>query len=88
MNTYDYDCMNFIVSVLKWAIKIKSKETDYTANYWTDYTNEGGEPNRGCHKPALRCFYSFYFSVKNGRRDAITVRRSVSTHIICWLLWY
>ena len=88
MNTYDYDCMNFIVSVLKWAIKIKSKETDYTANYWTDYTNVGGEPNRGCHKPALRCFYSFYFSVKNGRWDAITVRRSVSTHIICWLLWH
>ena len=57
MNTYDYDCMNFIVSVLKWAIKIKSKETDYIVNYQIDYTNERVKPNRGCHKPALKCFY-------------------------------
>ena len=34
--------------------------------------NERGKPNRGCHKPALKCFYSFYFSVKNGRWDTIT----------------
>ena len=57
---------------MNWAIKIKSKETDYTINYWIDYTNERGKPNGGCHKPALKCFYSFYFSVKNGRWDTIT----------------
>ena len=58
--------------MLNRAIKIKSKEADYTINYWVDYTNERGKPNRGCHKPALKCFYSFYFSVKNGRWDTIT----------------
>ena len=57
---------------MNWAIKTKSKETDYTINYRIDYTNEGGKPNRGCHKPALKRFYSFYFSVKNGRWDTIT----------------
>ena len=30
-----------------------------------DYTNERGKPNRGCHKSALKCFYSFDFSIKN-----------------------
>ena len=35
-------------------------------------TNERGKSNRSCHKPALKCFYSFYFSVKNGRWDTIT----------------
>ena len=58
--------------MLNWAIKVKSKEADYTINYWIDYTNERVKPNRGCHKPALKCFYLFYFSVKNERRDAIT----------------
>ena len=58
--------------MLNRAIKVKSKEADYTINYWVGYTNERGEPNRGCHKPALKCFYSFYFSVKNGRWDTIT----------------
>ena len=53
-------------------MKTKSKETDYTINYLIDYTNERGKPNRGCHKPALKWFYSFYFSVKNGRLDTIT----------------
>ena len=57
---------------MNWAIKIKSKETDYTINYWIDYTNERGKANRGCHKPALKCFYLFYFSVKNGGEDTIT----------------
>ena len=47
------------------AIKMKTKETDYTINYWIDYTNERGKTNRDCHKPALKCFYSFYFSDKN-----------------------
>ena len=43
MTSYDYDYMNFIVSLLNWAMKIKSKETDYTVNYWIDYTNERGK---------------------------------------------
>ena len=63
---------NLIVPMLNWAIKIKSKEAGYTINYWIDYTNDRGKPNRGCHKPALKCFYLFYFSVKNGRWDTIT----------------
>ena len=33
MTSYDYDYMNFIVSVLNWAVKIKSNETDYNVNY-------------------------------------------------------
>ena len=86
MTIYDYDYMNFIVSVLNWAIKVKSKETYYAVNYWIYYSNEREKPNRRCHKPAWKCFYSFYFSVKNGRWDTITVPRSVSTHINCWLL--
>ena len=57
---------------MNWAIKIKSKETDYIINYWIDYANERGKPNTGCNKPALKCIYSFYFSVKNGRWDTIT----------------
>ena len=57
---------------MNWAIKIKSKETDNNINYWIDYTYERGKPNRGCHKPALKCFYSLYFSVKYGRWDTIT----------------
>ena len=85
---YDNDYVNFIVSVLNWAIEIKSKETDYTVNYQIDCPKEWGKPNGGCHKPALKCFYSFYFSVRNGRWDTITVSRSASTHIICWLLQY
>ena len=60
--------------MLNRAIKIKSKEADYTINYWVDYTNERGKPNRGCPKPALKCFYLFYFSVKNGRWDTITLK--------------
>ena len=56
-----------MISVLNWAIKIKSKETDYTVNYQICYTNERGKPNRCCDKPALKCFHAFYFSVKNGR---------------------
>ena len=68
--------MNFIVSVLNWAIKIKSKQTDYTANYWKLMREK---LNRGCHKPALKCFYSFYFSVKNRRWDTIPVTNGVST---------
>ena len=47
MIIYEYDYMNFIVSILKWAIKIKSKENDYTVNYQIDYTNERGKFNRG-----------------------------------------
>ena len=58
--------------MLNWAIKITSNEADHTINYWIDYTNEGGKPNRGCNKPGLKCFYSFYFSVKNGKWDTIT----------------
>ena len=58
--------------MLNWAVKITSKETDYTINYWVDCTNERGKSNRGCHKPSLKCLYSFYFSVKNGRWDTIT----------------
>ena len=77
--------MNFTVSVLNWVIKIKSKETGYTINYWMNYTYERGKPNRGCHKIGLKCFYSFYFSVKNGRWDTIT-EECIFTHIICWLL--
>ena len=57
---------------MNWAIKIKSQETDYTINYWIDYTNERGKPNGGCHKPDLKCFYSFYYSAKNGGWDTIT----------------
>ena len=58
---------------MNWAIKIKSKETDYTINYWIDYTNERGKPNRSCHKPALKCFYSFYFmSRMEGKIATIT----------------
>ena len=57
--------------MLNGAVKIKSKEADYTINYWIDYTNQRGKPNRGSHKPALEYFYS-YFSVKNGRWDTIT----------------
>ena len=57
--------------MLNRAIKIKSKEADYTINYWVDCTNERGKPNRGCHKPALKCFYSFYFPVKDGMWDTI-----------------
>ena len=30
MTSYDYDFMNFIVFVLNWAVKTKSKETGYT----------------------------------------------------------
>ena len=30
MTICDYDSINFIVSVMNWAIKIKSNETDYT----------------------------------------------------------
>ena len=30
MTICDYDSMNFIVSVMNWAIKIKWNETDYT----------------------------------------------------------
>ena len=52
---------NLIVIMLNWAVKIKSKEAHYTINQWIDYTNERRKPNRGCHKPALKCFYSFYF---------------------------
>ena len=37
--------------------------TDYTR---IDYNNERGKTNRGCHKPALKSFYSFYFSVRIG----------------------
>ena len=33
----------------------------------------------------LKRFYSFKFSVKNGRWDTITVPRSVFMHIIWWL---
>ena len=58
--------------MLNWAIKVKSEEADYTINCWIDYTNERGKPNRSCHNPALKCFYSFYFSVKNWRSDTIT----------------
>ena len=59
--------------MLNRAIKIKSKEADYTINYWIDYTNERGKPNRGCHKRVFKCFTSFYFSVKNVRWwDTIT----------------
>ena len=58
--------------MLNWAIKAKLKETDYTINYLIYYTNERGKPNRGCHKPALKCFYSLYFSVKYERWDTIT----------------
>ena len=57
---------------MKWAIKVKSKEADNTINCLIDYTNERGKSNRGCHKPTLKCFYSFYFSVKKGRWDTIT----------------
>ena len=57
---------------MNWPIKIKSNETDYTINYWIDYTNEKRQANRGSLKPALECFYSFYFSVKNGGSDTIT----------------
>ena len=57
---------------MNWAIKIKPKENDCTINYLIGYTNERGKSNRGWHKPALKCFYSFYFSVKNGRWDTIT----------------
>ena len=32
--------MDFIVSVLNWAIKIKSKETDYTVSYWIPMREE------------------------------------------------
>ena len=58
--------------MLNWAMKIKSKESDYTINYWVDCTNERGKSNKGCDKPALKYFFSFYFSVKNGRWDTIT----------------
>lgn len=37
---YDNDYVNFIVSVLNWAIEIKSKETDYTVNYQIDCPKE------------------------------------------------
>ena len=58
--------------MLNWAIKMKSKEADYTINYSIDYTNGREKPDRGCHKPALKCSYSFYFSVKNRRWHNIT----------------
>ena len=61
-----------IIYILNRGVKIKSKEADCTINYWVDYTNEKGKPSRGCQKPAFKCFYSFYFSVKNGRWDTIT----------------
>ena len=44
MTSYDYDYVNFIVSALNSAIKINSKETDYTVNYWIDYTNVREKP--------------------------------------------
>ena len=44
MTIYDYDNMNFIVSVYNCAVKIRSKETDCTVNYQMDYTNERGKP--------------------------------------------
>ena len=40
------------------ATKIKSKKADYTINYCT---NERGKSNSGCHRPTLKCFYSFFF---------------------------
>ena len=58
--------------MLNRAIKIKSKEADYAINYWVDYTNDRGKPGWGYNKPDLKCFYSFYFSVKDGRWDTIT----------------
>ena len=61
MSSYDYDYASFIVFVLNWAVKIKSKESDYAVNYWIDYTNERGKPNKGCDKPALKCFYFLFF---------------------------
>ena len=57
MTIYDYDYMNFIVSVLNRAIKIKSKETDYAVNYQNNYNIERGKPYRSCHKPALKYFH-------------------------------
>ena len=57
MTIYDYDYMNFIVSALNRAIKIKSKETDYAVNYQNNYNIERGKANRSCHKPALKYFH-------------------------------
>ena len=63
MTSYDYDYMNFIVSVLNWAVKIKSKETDYTVNYLIPMREEN--PKEVTISLLLKCFYSFYCSVKN-----------------------
>ena len=80
MTCYDYDYMNFIVSLLNWAIKIKSKETDYIVIHWINYINERGKPNRGCHKAALKCFIWFFY--QEWRWETLTVPRSVSTEMV------
>ena len=67
--------------MLNRAIKIKSKEADYTINYWVDYTNERGKPNRGCHKLALKCSIHFIFPAR--MEGEIPLPRNVSAHIIC-----
>ena len=62
----EFNCLH-----VDWTVK-KSEKKLTALNYWIDYTNERGKPNRCCHKPALKCFCSFYFSVENGRWSTIT----------------
>ena len=87
---YDYDNTNFIVFVLNWAMKIKLKETDYTVNYCIYYTNERGKPKRGYHKPALKCFYSFYFCQERKVRYYYCTEKYIYAHnllTVTVLIW-
>ena len=67
------------------SYKNKSKETNHTVYIWIDYVNERGTPNKGCHKPVLKCFYSSQFSVKNRSWDTTTENSENYKHRICWL---